>query len=454
MTPPTSAFRVLVADDQPDVREAIRLLLKTEGFVIEAVGSPAAAAAAIGSADFDVFLMDLNYARDTTSGREGLELIETVRLSNPALPAVVMTAWGSIEIAVEAMRRGARDFITKPWDNARLLAILRTQAELARAVRSARRLEEENRRLLREGSVPLVAESDAMRSILEIVLRVAPTDAPVLITGENGVGKSVVARLLHDRSLRSGGPLVIVDAGGLSESLFESELFGHVRGAFTDAKTDRPGRFEISDGGTLFLDEIGNVPLSLQPKLLRVLESGEFEAVGSSRTRHVNVRVISATNADIRQLVAAGRFRQDLLFRLNTVEIPIPPLRDRRADIPVLAQESLIRHAAHYRKAVAGFSEDASAVLREYPWPGNIRELDHAVERAVLLCTSDTIRPPDLGLRPSEASDRLDDMSLEDVERILIRKAIDRANGSVSSAADALGLSRSALYRRIRKHGL
>ena len=447
--------RVLIADDQQDVREALRLLLKNEGYQTETVSSPGAVLRSVEKEDFDVVLMDLNYTRDTTSGMEGLDLLSELQSIDTTLPVVVMTAWGSVDVAVEAMRRGARDFVQKPWDNARLLTILRIQLELGQALRGQRRLEAENR-LLRDQQLPnFVAESRAMRTILDIVRRVGPSDANVLILGENGTGKSLVAQAVHAFSERASKPMVTVNAGGLSEGLFESELFGHVRGAFTDAKTDRVGRFELADGSTLFLDEIANVPLGQQGKLLRVLETGQFEAVGSSRTKHVNVRMISATNADIQAEVQAGRFRQDLLFRLNTIDIRIPPLRERREDIPVLASHFLQQHSKRYRKAIAGFDPMAMQLLLKYSWPGNIRELDHTIERAVLLAHTDRLRTEDFGLHSSkEAPKSVEEMSLEEVEAFLIKKALDRYNGNVSQAAKALGLSRSALYRRLQRHGL
>jgi DNA-binding NtrC family response regulator len=373
------------------------------------------------------------------------------------MPVVVMTAWGTVDLAVEAMRRGARDFIQKPWDNERVLAVVRTQVELGRALRRSQRLEAENKLLRDQGTAKpsLIAESVAMRPVLDLIARVGPSDANVLITGENGSGKGTVAQALHSVSSRSTRPLVTVNAGGLSEGLFESELFGHVKGAFTDAKSDRVGRFELAEGGTLFLDEIANISLNLQTKLLRVLETGEFERVGSSRTRRANVRIISATNADLTAEVATNRFRQDLLFRLNTIEIPLPPLRDRREDIPLLARHFLGMHAQRYRKPLTGFEPAAMQLLLDHAWPGNVRELDHAVERAILMAQDDVVRGRDLGLRTSkEATARIEDMSLEEVEGFLIKKALARYDGNVSQAAKALGLSRSALYRRLQRFGL
>jgi DNA-binding NtrC family response regulator len=454
------APRLLIADDQADVVEALRLLLKPEGYEIATAASPRAVLETVQAREFDLVLMDLNYARDTTSGAEGLDLLSRLRDIDPSLPVVVMTAWASLDLAVEVMRRGARDFVAKPWDNSRLLAIVRTQVELGSALRRGERLEAENR-LLRsgDGSAPgrplLIAESSAMQPVLEMIDRVGPSDAAVLITGDNGSGKGTVAQALHAVSARSARPLVVVNAGGLSEGVFESELFGHVKGAFTDARADRVGRFELADGGTLFLDEIANVPPGLQSKLLRVVETGEFERVGSSRTRRVDVRILSATNADLHAEVAAGRFRQDLLFRLNTIEIRVPPLRDRRADIPLLAQHFLRLHAQRYRKRVIGFEPAALEALLAHPWPGNVRELDHAVERAVLMTQALQVRVVDLGLRAAaDDNRRLDDMSLEEVESFLIKKALGRFDGNVSRAAEALGLSRSALYRRLQRYGL
>jgi DNA-binding NtrC family response regulator len=452
----SNAMRVLVADDQPDVREALRLLLKGEGFETETVASPQAVLSALESREYDAVLIDLNYARDTTSGQEGLDLLARIRALDGNVPVVVMTAWSSLELAVEAMRRGAKDFVQKPWENARLLAILRTQIELAQAIRKSQRLEAENRLLRADGRPTLIAESAAMRPVMELVARVGPSDANVLITGEHGTGKEVIARTLYAVSPRAGKALVTVNAGGLPEGVFESELFGHVKGAFTDARTDRVGRFELADTGTLFLDEIANLPMNLQAKLLRVLETGELERVGSSTTRRVDVRIISATNADVNAEVSAGRFREDLLFRLNTIEIHLPPLRERREDIPLLALHFLRQYALRYRKDAADFDPVALQMLREHPWPGNVRELDHTVERAVLLAQGGrTVTASDLGLRPvRETNLRLEEMGLEDVERVLIQKALARYAGNVSQASKALGLSRSALYRRLQKYNL
>lgn len=451
----TSPPRILIADDQRDVLEALRLLLKSEGFAIETATSPAGVLRIVESKDVDAVLMDMNYTRDTTSGLEGMDLISRLQAMDSHLPIIVMTAWGSVDGAVEAMRRGAKDYVEKPWDNARLAATVKTQVELGRALRRAHQLEGENRLLRKEGLPEFIAESRAMRPVLQIIDRIGPSDANVLLTGEHGTGKEVVAHWLHAASTRSSKPLVAVNVGGLPEGVFESELFGHVKGAFTDAKTDRVGRFELANEGTLFLDEIANVPLKQQATLLRALETGEVQRVGSSKTRHVDLRVVSATNADPQAEVAAGRFREDLLYRLNTVEIHLPPLRERREDIPLLARHFLERQAKRYRRPIAGFSEDASQALLNHPWPGNIRELKHAVERAVLLALGERVRAQDLGLvSPTEGRTSIDELTLDEVEKILIEKALQRYEGNVSHAADALGLSRSALYRRLQRHGL
>lgn len=446
--------RILIADDQADILQALRLLLRQEGFAVETATSPAGVVAAVEGGDFDALLMDLNYTRDTTSGREGLDVLAQIQQLDATLPVVVMTAFGSVEGAVAAMRHGARDYVEKPWDNARLVALLRTQVELGEALRRGQRLEGENALLRGDGVPDLVAESPAMRAVARLMSRVAPSDANALILGEHGVGKEIAARWMHLASHRAARPMITVNVGGLSEGVFESELFGHLKGAFTDAKADRIGRFELADRGTLFLDEIANITPSQQAKLLRVLNTGEFERVGSSRTRTVSTRVFSATNADLPTEVAAGRFREDLLYRLNTVEIRIPALRERREDIPPLAAHFLAKHATHYRKPIRGFAPAAMAALLAYGWPGNIRELDHAIERAVLLTDGTVVEVADLGLAPAaSAGTQLDQMTLEQVEQILIQKALARTGHNVSEAAKALGLSRSALYRRMERHG-
>jgi DNA-binding NtrC family response regulator len=446
--------KILIADDQSDVLEALRILLKGEGYQTEAVTSLRAMLNALEKRDYALLMMDLNYTRDTTSGQEGLDIIPRIQAIDETLPLVVMTAWATIDLAVEAMKRGARDFVPKPWDNERLLTIVRTQIELGSALRKGRKLEAANKLL--GGNVPnMIADAPSMRPVVEMISRVAPSDANVLITGENGTGKSLVAQALHALSPRASHSMITVNMGGLSETLFESELFGHVKGAFTDAKTDRAGRFELADESSLFMDEIANIPLSQQPKLLRVIETGEFERVGSSKTLHANVRIISATNANLADEVAAGRFRQDLLFRLNTIEIALPPLRERREDTIPLANNFLSQHAQRYRKELVGFDETARDRLLQHSFPGNVRELDHVIERAVLMARGSHLKAADLGLTSGGGESKsLEDMSLEEVEAFLIKKALARNNGNARKAAEALGLSRSAFYRRLQQYGL
>ena len=446
--------RILIADDQRDVLEALRILLKGEGHQTESVTSVTGIFNALQQRDYALLMMDLNYARDTTSGQEGLEVIPKIQQLDSTLPIVVMTAWATIDLAVEAMKRGARDFVPKPWDNERLLTIVRTQIELASALRKGRKLEAANKLL--GGNVPnLIAEAPSMRPVIEMISRVAPSDANVLITGENGTGKSLVAQALHALSPRASHSMITVNMGGLPETLFESELFGHVNGAFTDAKSDRAGRFELADESSLFMDEIANIPLNQQAKLLRVIEAGEFERVGSSKTLRANVRIISATNAKLADEVAAGRFRQDLLFRLNTIEIALPPLRNRREDILPLANHFLLQHGQRYRKELVGFDETARERLLQHSFPGNVRELDHVVERAVLMARDRHLKAADLGLTSGAGESRsLEEMSLEEVEAFLIKKALARNDGNARKAAEALGLSRSAFYRRLQQYGL
>jgi DNA-binding NtrC family response regulator len=454
---------ILIADDQRDVREALRLLLKSEGWNCTAVEGPAEALQAVREKQFDVALIDLNYTRDTTSGAEGLELLRELKALDEELPVAVMTAWGTINVAVEAMRHGAGDFVEKPWDNQRLMSVLANQRALGRARRRGQRLQAENVLLRGPAAEGFIAEAPSMRQLLERLARVAPSDANVLILGENGTGKGVIARLLHDASKRAEASFVKVNMGGIPESVFEAEMFGHVRGAFTDAKSDRIGRFELADGGSLFLDEIANIPVAQQPKLLRVLEDGELERVGSSRTLKVDVRLISATNADLSAEVASGGFRKDLLFRLNTVELHLPPLRDRGEDIPLLADSFLDRFAKRYQRDGMRFAPSAMSALSAYAWPGNVRELSHAIERAVLMAAGSVLDASSLNLNAGAVAVGSGAMApaasggqvtVEEAEIRLVRQALEKTGGNIQRAAALLGLSRPALYRRMEKYGI
>ncbi|AVP99737.1 sigma-54-dependent Fis family transcriptional regulator [Ahniella affigens] len=454
----SSKLPILICDDQRDVLEALRFLLKSEGLQAQMQGDPDNALSAVRRQQFACALIDLNYSRDTTSGQEGIDLLRRLKALDADLPVVVMTAWGSIHLAVQAMQAGAADFIEKPWDNHRLLSILRTQIALGEERRRNARLHAENALLRSEQDEAFVAASKSMLQVMEMLKRVAPTDANVLILGENGTGKSVLAKRLHAASTRAERSLIKVNMGGIPEQLFESEMFGHVKGAFTDAKQDRVGRFELADGGTLFLDEIGNIPPSQQPKLLRVLEDGELERVGSSRTARVDVRLVSATNADLRKEVQDGRFRKDLLFRLNTVELVLPPLRDRLDDLPLLAEVYLERFAKRYQRGQLTLAPSALRELAQYHWPGNVRELSHVLERAALLSHTDQISALHLSQAGEPvvpgASPTAGPTTLDDQEEALIRDALKRHQGNIQRSAEALGLSRAALYRRLEKFGI
>lgn len=450
---------ILIADDDENIQMTLRLLLKKEGYSTEAASTPNEIIAALNRRLYSLLLMDLNFQRDTTSGAEGLSLISQVRAINPDVPIVVMTGWGSIELAVEAIRKGASDFVEKPWKNARLINVVNNLVELHQGRKTNARLREENTELRKEQTQSSwIAASPAMEQIMDVIEHVAEANINILLTGENGTGKSQLASLIHARSLRRKQPFVTVNMSAIPDGLFESELYGHIKGAFTDARADRIGRFEIAEGGTLFMDEIGNLPLSQQTKLLHVLETGQFEKLGSSQTRFADVRIITATNADLPAMIAEGGFRQDLLYRLKGIEIRLPPLRERKVEILFLAETYLRRHAAKYGRAVSGFTDRAQAVLLDYAWPGNLRELDHVVERATLLARGRHVEVTDLGLQPASilpmsTTERWEDMTLEDAEKQLLQIALRKCTGNVAAAAKALGISRSAFYRRLEKHG-
>jgi DNA-binding NtrC family response regulator len=449
---------ILIADDDDKILLALKLLLKSEGEGCVTCRSPQEALATARTQDCQLALVDLNYVQDTTAGREGLELISALKALDEELPIIAMTGWGTIGIAVEAMRRGAADFIEKPWnDNNRLLTLIRTHLRLAAARQRERRLDAENQLLRDQANPGLICHSAAMQQVLAMADRVAPSLLPILITGENGTGKSLLAAYIHRHSPRAQGPFISVNMGAISETTFESEMFGHTKGAFTDAKAARIGRVELADRGTLFMDEIANLPLAQQAKILRLLEERQYENLGSSHTRQADIRFVSATNADLDQLVAEHGFRQDLLYRLNGVTLQIPPLRERQADILPLATNFLETAHRHYSSPATGFSAEALAALQSYHWPGNVRELQHVVARSVLLCQQEEILESDLQLRrvPTGGGDaraqELADLTLEQAEIWLIQQALERHHGNAAEAARALGISRSALYRRLGK---
>jgi DNA-binding NtrC family response regulator len=450
MTPRT---RVFLLDDDDLIVTLLARTLRGEGYEVEARTDPAGAIEAIRAFSPDVVMLDLKLP-----GVSGLDILGELEEQGTDAQVVMLSSDGSADSAVRAMKMGAVDYLTKPFDLDEVMLVVASLVEKGR-------LEQEVAYLRRISGPELarreiIGASAAIRELREGAEKLAQARVPmILITGENGTGKELVARYVHDQMHESDSgrlaPFIGINCAALPEQLIESELFGHEKGAFTDARAEKKGVFELAAGGTILLDEIGEMNWNLQAKLLRVLETGDFERVGSSRTRRVNVRILSATNADLHTEVEAGRFRQDLLFRLNTIEIPLPPLRERREDVPLLARHFLLQHAQRYRKRLTGFDQAAMQVLLDHPWPGNVRELDHAVERAVLMAQGDAIAGRDLGLRASrEAAGKLEDMSLEEVEGFLIKKALARYGGNVSHAAKALGLSRSALYRRLQRFGL
>ncbi|MFT7561020.1 MAG: DNA-binding NtrC family response regulator [Flavobacteriales bacterium] len=460
---------ILIADDDEGILSALSMLLRAEGYSSVTASSPQQALSAIHRQDFSLVLMDLNYSLDTTSGNEGLELIAAIRLVDEELPIVVMTGWGSIEVAVNTMKEGANDFVQKPWENERLLSILQNQCALASAKKNSDKLSQHNQLLKEQAnpSVSVVARSQASKSVLAMIEQIAESDVSVLFTGENGTGKSMYARYLHDISGRRESDLISVNMGAVTETLFESEMFGHVKGAFTDAKANRIGRFELADSGSLFLDEIANTPYSQQAKLLHVLEERQFEKVGARKTESTDFRLICATNADLNRAVGDGTFRKDLLYRINTVEIEIPALRHRVEDIIPLAQGFLSKCAEKYGKPLLEISSAAEELLKKYDWPGNVRELGHVIERAQILCRGSTIEVNDLGLQKyssapevannTGAASLLDSMNvdlrpLSDLEYDLIDKRLQYFDGDAQKAAKSLGLSRSAFYRRLGKN--
>ncbi len=444
---------VLIVDDQADVRRSLKLLIEGEGYRVVTAASPEEAMVEARRLQPDIVFLDLNYQTDTTSGLEGLELLSRLRALDANRPLVVLTGWGTASLVVEAMRRGAQDFLEKPWDNARVLTVLKNQLTMVRAQEKYRRLAAENRLLLEPPS-GLVTRSEVMKEILQSAERVAASNATVLITGESGTGKGLLARWVHAHSPRKDGPFIPVNLGGLVENLLESELFGHVRGAFTDARSERIGRFELAHRGTLFLDEIANLSAASQASLLHALEEGFIERVGSSKPTPVDARIVAATNADIRGQVKDGRFRADLFYRLNTVEIHLPPLRERGEDIVLLANHYFEEAVRRHGKDLVGFSPEALQALTQYDWPGNVRELAHVVERAILLAGGRSIEARDLRLTSgvSAGSPEIDALTLEQAERYLVSRALEQCQGDADAAARKLGLSRSAFYRRLSKY--
>lgn len=445
---------LLIVDDNRSILAALRLLLEKYFARVLTLPTPNRLATTLREEQIDVVLLDMNFTAGINTGNEGIYWLGEIHARRPDIKVVLFTAYADIDLAVRAMRDGAVDFVVKPWDNDRLVASLRNAYNLARSTREVKQLKEIKRELAAE--VPMFwGESPAMARIREIVEKVAATDANILITGENGTGKEMLAREIHNRSARSGELMVPVDMGAVPETLFESELFGHVRGAFTDARADRAGKFEVADRGTLFLDEIGNLPPHLQSKLLTAIQSGRIVRLGSNTPVAVDIRLVCATNRDLFGMVADGQFREDLLYRINTIHIDLPPLRQRREDILPLAETFLRRYATKYNKPIDGFDGAAVREMAEYPWAGNIRELQHTVEKAVIMSDGGRITPATLLLRPAQAAQQQPSFStLEEMERGMIAQSITRHGGNLTEVARQLGITRQTLYNKIKRYGL
>lgn len=451
---------ILVVDDDSDVLQAARLFLKQHVAKVDTERNPKSIPNLLRNTDYDVVLLDMNFTEDVSSGKEGFFWLEKIREIDPSLAVVLITAYGDVEKAVEAVKRGATDFVLKPWQNEKLLATVTSAMNLAHSrrevdvLRSQQKMISEN---IDRHYQEIIGQGEGMMKVFETIEKVAKTDANVLILGENGTGKELVARALHRRSDRSEQVFISVDMGAIPENLFESELFGHTRGAFTDAREDRAGRFEIAAGGTLFLDEIGNLPMQLQSKLLNVLENRQIMRVGSNKPVNIDIRLICATNTPVQEMVKENRFRQDLLYRINTIEIKLPPLRERIEDIPPLTVHFVNQYKKRYKKDITGLSEGALNKLRLYRWPGNVRELRHSVERAVIMTDNKLLQPEDFLLTSLEADEEkmvFEDYNLEEVEKTVIRKALDKHEGNISKTAEELGLTRASLYRRMEKYDL
>ncbi len=454
--------KILIVDDNEDLLKAAKMFLKRNFAQVDVEKNPEAIPGLMGHEDYDVILLDMNFTKDVSSGSEGYYWLEKILGIDPSAVVVLITAYGDVQMAVKAIKAGATDFVLKPWENDKLLATLYSSMRLRESRDQVQTLKTKNQEInqsINEKYIDIIGQGQAMQSIFQTIERVAQTDANVLILGENGTGKELIARAIHRNSARSQESFVSVDLGSITETLFETELFGHKKGSFTDAKEDRPGRFEMANQGTLFLDEIGNLSMPLQAKLLTVIQNRKVNRVGSNKETAIDIRLICATNMPLYDMVKENRFRQDLLYRINTIEIKIPSLRDRIEDIPLLANHFLKHYSAKYGKSVSKISEAAMTRMSKHAWPGNIRELQHALERAIILSNSSVLQPEDFTLSSSAPKDgdqqiNLDQFNLEEVEKLLIRKVLKKHNGNITQAASELGLTRSSLYRRLEKHGL
>mgnify|MGYP001101241110 CR=1 FL=1 len=455
--------KILVVDDNEDLLKAARMFLKRHFSQVDLEKNPEAIPSLLNNEQYDVILLDMNFTKDVSSGHEGFFWLEKILEMDPSAVVVLITAYGDVQMAVKAIKEGATDFVLKPWENEKLLATVYSAMRLRQSKEEVANLKERQYQInadIDHKFSDIIGRSPSMLKIFQTIERVAETDANVLILGENGTGKEVIARAIHRNSNRSNEIFINVDLGAITETLFESELFGHKKGAFTDAKEERPGRFEIATGGTLFLDEIGNLSLPLQAKLLSVLQSRSVTRVGSNKQVPIDIRLICATNLPLYNMVQENKFRQDLLYRINTIEIELPPLRERQEDIPLLAEFYLKHYAKKYNKSVTNIGEAAQKRMQKYHWPGNVRELQHAIERAVIMSVTNVLQPEDFFFNPGPVADRsdeelvLDQYHLEEVEKILIRKVLKKCDGNITLAAQELGLTRSSLYRRLEKYGL
>lgn len=455
--------KILIVDDNEDLLKAAKMYLKRHFAQVDIEKNPEALPGLMNQEDYDVILLDMNFTKDVSSGSEGYYWLEKILQIDPSAVVVLITAYGDVQMAVKAIKAGATDFVLKPWENEKLLATLFSSMRLRESRDQIETLKIKNQEInqaINEKYSNIIGQSASMQRIFQTIDRVAQTDANVLILGENGTGKELIARAIHANSIRKAESFVSVDLGSITETLFESELFGHKKGSFTDAKEDRPGRFELANNGTLFLDEIGNLSMPLQAKLLTVLQNRKVSRVGSNKDMAVDLRLICATNMPLYDMVKENRFRQDLLYRINTIEIQIPSLRDRIEDIPLLANHFLKHYSSKYGKSVSKISDAAMTRMNKHPWPGNIRELQHSLERAIILSNSSVLQPEDFNFtaasntKEAEQSLGLDQYNLDEVEKLLIRKVLKKYNGNITQAASELGLTRSSLYRRLEKHGL
>ena len=454
--------KILIVDDNEDLLKAAKMYLKRHFAQVDVEKNPEAIPVLMTNEDYDVILLDMNFTKDVSSGSEGYYWLEKILELDPSSVVVLITAYGDVQMAVKAIKAGATDFVLKPWENEKLLATLFSSMRLRESRDQVETLKIKNHEIneaLNDKYSEIIGQSQAMQRIFQTIDRVAHTDANVLILGENGTGKELIARAVHRNSIRQQESFVSVDLGSITETLFESELFGHKKGSFTDAKEDRAGRFELAHGGTLFLDEIGNLSMPLQAKLLTVLQNRKVSRVGANKEMPMDIRLICATNMPLYDMVKENRFRQDLLYRINTIEVEIPSLRERLEDIPLLANHFLKHYASKYGKSVSKISEAAMTRMNKHPWPGNIRELQHALERAIILSNSSVLQPEDFNLMASNNKENdhqlsLDQYNLEEVEKLLIRKVLKKYNGNITQAASELGLTRSSLYRRLEKYGL